>query len=139
MNAKRSLTISVCPGRFAIARFTPDAEIPAWATQGTFISVTRTSEELSVVCGEESVPSGFDAARGWRLYKLEGPFAFDEVGVLASVAGPLAEAAIGIFVVSTFDTDYILVKEEKFAEAEQVLKQAGHRILPGLSEFFIIT
>ncbi|POA63008.1 ACT domain-containing protein, partial [Pseudomonas sp. DP16D-R1] len=80
---------------FAIARLSPEAAIPAWATQGEFFSVTRTQDELSLVTPEPRVPEGFDASRGWRMLKVHGPFAFSEVGVLAALANPLARIGVG--------------------------------------------
>ena len=116
-------------GRYAIAKFPCGAEIPAWATGSAFFSVTRTLEELSVVTGEASVPAELDASRGWRMLKVHGPFSFDENGVVASLANPLARVGVGIFVISTFDTDYLLVQHEEIPVAVETLEHAGHRIL----------
>jgi uncharacterized protein len=116
-------------GRYAIAKFPYDAEIPAWATSSEFFSVTRTLEELSVVTAEASVPPEVDASRGWRMMKVHGPFAFDENGAVASLANPLARVGVGIFVISTFDTDYLLLQHEEIPVAVETLEHAGHRIL----------
>ena len=116
-------------GRYAIAKFPCDAEIPAWAAGATFFSVTRTLDELSVVTAEASVPAELDASRGWRMLKVHGPFTFDENGVVASLANPLARVGVGIFVISTFDTDYLLVQQEEIPVAVETLEHAGHRIL----------
>jgi hypothetical protein len=116
-------------GRYAIAKFTCDAEIPAWAAGAAFFSVTRTREELSVVTGEASVPAELDASRGWRMFKVHGPFSFDETGVVAALANPLARVGVGIFVISTFDTDYLLVQHEEIPVAVETLEHAGHKIL----------
>ena len=94
-----------------------------------FCSVTRTLDELSVVCLEDIVPEGVRCEKGWRALKLEGPFEFSEVGVLASVAGPLAEAGVSIFAVSTFDTDYVLVKDEQLESAVGALREWSHEVL----------
>ena len=102
--------------------------IPDWAIEGGFFSVTRTGDELSVVCPEVVVPGDARSEGGWRALKLEGPFEFSEVGVLASVAAPLAEAGVGIFAVSTFDTDYVLVKEEQLSPAVAALRGRGHEV-----------
>jgi uncharacterized protein len=126
---QRTLTLSVMDGLFAIAKLAPDAAIPGWATQGGFFSVTRTEDEVSLVVAEASVPDGSDASRGWRMFQLQGPFAFNEVGVLASVTNPLARIGIGIFVVSTFNTDYLLVQQDEAPAAVEALEHAGHRIL----------
>jgi len=125
----RTLTLIVMDGLFAIAKLKPDAAIPGWVTQDVFFSVTRTEDELSLVTAEAGVPAGFEASRGWRMFKLQGPFAFSEVGVLASLANPLARIGIGIFVISTFDTDYLLVQQDEIPAAVEALEHAGHRIL----------
>jgi hypothetical protein len=127
--ANRTLTLSVMEGLYAIAKFSGDAEIPAWVNGSAFSSVTRTLEELSVVIAEASVPAGLNASRGWRRLKVHGPFAFDETGVVSALASPLARVGVGIFVISTFDTDYLLVQEEEIPVAVETLEHAGHRIL----------
>lgn len=117
-------------GRYAIAKFPCDAVIPAWATNGSaFFSVTRTQEELSIVVAEASVPAEVNASRGWRMLKVHGPFAFEETGVVAALANPLARVGVGIFVISTFDTDYLLVQQEEIPVAVETLVHAGHKIL----------
>ena len=123
-----SLTLSLLPGTFTICRLDPEAIIPDWAKAGGFISITRTSDELSVVCPEANVPDGVRCDRGWRCFKVEGPLDLSLTGVLASLANPLAEARINIFALSTFDTDYLLVKQEKATQAAEVLTRAGHRL-----------
>ena len=122
----RHFQLSLLPERFAIAGLAPDAAIPHWATQGSFFSVTRSSEELSVVVEESRVPPGVQSQPGWRALKVHGPFVLSEVGVLASIAAPLAEARISLFVVSTFDTDYLLVASENLEAAVSALERAGH-------------
>lgn len=91
-----------------------------------FCSVTRTSDELSIVCAEEVVPAGTNAVRGWLCLKLEGPFAFSETGILSSFLAPLAESGIGIFAISTFDTDYVLIQVQSWSKASEALRGAGH-------------
>ena len=119
------LTLSVLPETLAICRLEHEASVPMWAT-GSFVSITRTSDELSIVCHERDVPSGVKTDRGWRALKIEGPLDLALTGVLASIAVPLAEARINIFAISTFDTDYVLVKVDRVAEAIGVLRRAGH-------------
>jgi hypothetical protein len=120
--------LSLLPGTFAICRLGPEAIIPDWANAGGFVSITRTSDELSIVCLEVNVPAGVKADRGWRCFKVEGPLDLSLTGVLASLANPLAEARINIFAISTFDTDYLLVKEDKVSRASEVLIRSGHRL-----------
>ena len=112
-------------GHYAVCRLNPDAPVPTWA-KGPFVSVTATRDELSVVCPAERVPDGVQAERGWRVLQLVGPFAFDEVGVMASVAAPLAQAGISLLAMATYDTDYVLVREGACERAIATLRAAGH-------------
>jgi hypothetical protein len=124
----RRLELSLLTKRFAVARLAPEAAIPAWATQGSFFSVTRTSDELSVVCEESRIPTSIQAQPGWRVFQVHGPFAFSEVGVMAALTAPLAVEQISVFVVSTYDTDYLLVNVGNLAPAITALERAGHTI-----------
>jgi hypothetical protein len=120
--------LTLLPGKLMICRLDPEAAIPDWANHGVIRSITRTSDELSIVCSEADVPEDVKAERGWRSFKVEGPLDLSLTGVLASLAKPLAEARINIFALSTFDTDYLLVKEELVSKAAEVLIRSGHRI-----------
>lgn len=123
-----ALTLTVLEERLAICRLASGAEVPAWATEASFFSVTRTEEELSVVCPQEDVPRVVSQERGWRALKLEGPFELSMVGILSSAAAPLAEAGVSIFAVSTFDTDYVLVRGGQIDLAVDTLREYGHRV-----------
>ena len=127
-----NLTLTLLPGTFAICRLASDAAIPAWATSGAgagFASITRTADELSVVCAQADVPADVTAERDWRCLKVEGPFDLSSaVGVLAALATPLANAGIGIFTVSTYDTDHLLIAETNLDRAVAALTAAGHTI-----------
>ena len=123
------LTLSVREERFAVCRLDPQAAVPHWVTGGPFLSITRTMDELSVICSEQCVPPDVHCERSWRLFKFEGPFDFAAAGVLVSVAQPLAEAGVSILAVATYDTDYLLVREEQYAIAKAVLTAHGHGIL----------
>lgn len=116
-------------GDYAIAQLEPTAAAPDWADGEGFVSISRSAEELSVVCLGERVPAGMKADRGWTCYELVGPFAFDETGIALSVIRPLADNGIGIFLVSTFNTDYLLVKTAGLATVERSLTEAGHVLL----------
>jgi len=117
-------------GRFAVCRLAPTAPVP-WPDPGTTpFSVTVTADELSVVCPEGHEPTGATIEGGWRLLRLVGPLAFELVGVIASITVPLAGADIGVFVLSTFDTDLVLVKDVDLDAAIDVLGGAGHRVRP---------
>jgi hypothetical protein len=128
----RKFTLSLLPEVFAICQLAQDAAVPDWALAGNFLSVTRTAEELSVVCPQTHVPAGVKSSPGWRGLKVEGPFDFSEIGIIASLAGPLADAGVSIFVISTFDTDYLLVKEESLEKATSGLSAHGHTALDGV-------
>jgi len=124
----RQLELSLLPERFAISRLAADSPIPDWATKGPFFSVTRTGDELSVVTELSRVPPGVQSQPGWRVLKVHGPFVLTEIGVLAALAMPLAEAKISLFAVSTFDTDYLLIASETLLAAIAALERAGHTI-----------
>src|SRR6266446_6427454 len=122
------IELTLLSERFAISRLDASSPIPHWATQGPFFSVTRTGDELSVVAELSHVPPGVLSQPGWRVLKVHGPFVLTEIGVLAALAAPLAEAKISLFAVSTFDTDYLLVSSETLLAAIAALEQAGHTI-----------
>jgi len=116
---------TVEPGEFAVVRLPSASSVPDWAAaSASFCSVTRTADELSVVCPSNEVPDEARAERGWAMLKLSGPFPFTATGVLASVLAPLARAGISVFAVSTFDTDYVMVKRHDLARAVEVLEKA---------------
>lgn len=118
------------PGGFALCRIGAESAVALWAAGGAFSSVTRTADELSIVCEEASVPSDVKHERGWRCLKLVGPFDLGLVGVLVSVLQPLAGAGVSIFALSTFDTDYVLVRGGQLSEAIAALRKAGHSVEP---------
>lgn len=122
------MNLRVLPQSLAICRLPAEAEVPGWASRGPFVSVTRTPDELSIVCPESSVPEEIEMEAGWRALQVEGPLDFSLTGVVASLAVPLAEAGIPIFVISTFETDWLLVKAERLERAVGVLRGAGHRV-----------
>lgn len=123
------LTLKTLAGNLAVCRLEPGAALPAWAFgHGPLCSVTRTPEELSVVCGEQAVPAGIRCERGWRALKVQGPLDFGLTGILNALSAPLAQAGISIFAVSTFDTDYLMVREAHLEAALAALRAAGHTI-----------
>jgi uncharacterized protein len=123
-----NLTLSLLPDTLTICRLTPDAPIPHWALTGSFFSITRTADELSIVCPQSNAPPAIQCDQDWRCLKIEGPLDLSLIGILASLTVPLARAGIGIFAVSTYDTDYVLVKEKHLEEAVLVLSQEGHHV-----------
>jgi hypothetical protein len=122
------LTLFLLPETFAICRLDPGTPLPNWVQTNSFFSLTNTSEEISLVCLLESLPSDVNADRDWRCFKLQGPIPFSLAGILNSVTVPLAQANLGIFAISTYDTDYVLVKKEVLPQALSALTDAGHTI-----------
>jgi hypothetical protein len=120
------LTLLAVPGEFAVCKLPVGSPIPAWATAGDFFSVTCTADELSVGCRAEDVPDGVTGERGWCCLRVAGSMPFTLVGVLASLTVPIAHAGVGVFAVSTFDTDYLLVKATDRPQAVKALRVAGH-------------
>jgi hypothetical protein len=125
-----SLKFCQLRGLYAIVRLPPHAPVPAWATQGDFTSITRTADELSVVCGAHNIPRHVDPGPRWVCLKLEGPFAFSQTEkILLSFIEPLSNRGIPIFATSTYDTDYVLVQEEFAGVTLETLDKAGHELL----------
>jgi hypothetical protein len=122
----RKLLLALLPGAFAVCRLGPDEAIPSWLSSSDFCSITRTAEELSVVAPEGAVPGTCQAEKGWRCLKVQGPLDFDLTGILSSLSAPLAEAGISIFALSTYDTDYLLVRALDLDKAIRVLNAYGH-------------
>ena len=127
--SNRRFQVTVLPGFFAIVRLAADAPLPSWASTGDFFSVTRTSDELSVVCLATQVPSSLTAETGWRALKVQGPFALSEIGVLAALTAALAHAKVSLFAISTFATDYLLVSDKSLKAAVAALRAAGHSVV----------
>jgi uncharacterized protein len=125
--AKRRFELSVLPEKFTICRLAPDAVVPEWA-RGQFFSITRTSDELSVIAETALVPERLRTEVSWRVMKVHGPFDLSDVGVIASLAAPLAAAGVSVFTISTFDTDYLLVQCRQLREAVAALRNAGHTV-----------
>lgn len=116
------LTLSIMSISLAVVRLDTSSNIPLWAMEEkNFFSITKTQDELSIVCSENKVPQDVKVERGWRCLKVEGPLDFGLTGILSSLAQSLAEAKISIFAISTFDTDYIMVKKENLQRAVAVL------------------
>jgi hypothetical protein len=125
------MRLTVVEGEFGVARLGPNDPAPDWAVQGAVSSITRTAEELSMVCAAEAIPAGVRAKRGWRCLRAVGRLDFSTTGILASISDPLAAAKISIFVISTYDTDYVLVPGQALATAVECLRAAGHEVSVG--------
>ena len=119
----QKLTLSILPETFTICRLDRNAPVPDWATKGNFYSITRTQDELSILCDAKFVPENIKQDSGWRAFKLEGPIDLTSTGILASLVDPLSEANISILVVSSYDTDYILVRTKRFKQALEIYKE----------------
>jgi hypothetical protein len=124
------LTLDVLPASVAICRLAPDTEVPAWAWQArVFLTISRTAQELSITADESVVPSGIPMQRGYRVLKVRGTLSFGLVGIVLQIMEPLAQAGLPVSVVSTHDTDYILVKDKDLSQAIHALEVAGHHVV----------
>lgn len=121
--------LSVLPGEYAVCQLSPTQPLPDWATSGELFSVTRTPDELSVVCAAGQVPAGVRHTPGWAAFRLHGPFDFALTGILAGVLNPLHAAGVGIFALSTYDTDCVLVQAAQLGQAASALRAAGYTVL----------
>jgi len=124
-----TLALELLPQALAVCRLAPTAEVPTWAQTSTrFLTISRTSEELSVVAEQRVIPETVACERDYRAFRVKGPLPLNLIGILASIAEPLAEAGISIFAISTYDTDYVLVKSADLDAARRVLEHAGHHV-----------
>ena len=128
MAAVPRLPLRVVPGRFAVCRLSADAATPDWANGPSFVSITRTSDELSIVCAEDRVPAGTQCEQGYAAVRVAGTLAPELVGVMVSLAMPLADAGIPILAIGTYDTDYVLVRHSDLDAAIRALREAGHDV-----------
>ena len=124
-----SLVLTLLPDLLAICRLPAGTALPAWVRPDGLTSVTWTSEETSIVCVATVVPANVQADAGWRAFRVAGPLDFSLTGVLLTIAQPLADAGVSIFAVSTYDTDYVLVKESALPAAVAALTGCGHRVI----------
>ena len=124
----KKLSLTLLPHKYAACQFHPDKHIPYWALMGDFVSLTRTPEELSIVCQQDNVPDDIEAERGWRCVQVQGAFDFSVSGVNASLAVPLADADISVLAIATYATDYLLIKEKDVERALRVLERSGHTV-----------
>jgi hypothetical protein len=124
------ITLEQATGEYAVSRLPAEAPIPPWADGPGFVTISRSPFELSVVCLASRVPAGMTTEAGWTCLRFVGPFAFGATGIILSVVRPLSEGGLGVFVVSTFDGDHILIKSSDLADALRLLGQAGHILRP---------
>ncbi|MEC9282626.1 MAG: ACT domain-containing protein [Bdellovibrionota bacterium] len=123
------MKLSHIQGDYSILKILPNSPIPDWALQSDFFSISKTPDELSIVCKSECVPVDMDANKSWALLKVLGPLDFSLTGVLNSITNPLAQEKISIFAVSTFDTDYLLVKQSEVQNSKACLEKAGFEFI----------
>lgn len=126
---EKILTMKLLEGQYGVCRLDKNTLFPEWANSSDFFSVTRTMDELSVVCPQENIPGEVKCEMDWRILKIEGPLDFSLVGILAPISTILAEAGVSIFAVSTYDTDYILVKNKDISKAMRVLAEERYEVI----------
>ena len=124
----KELVLSTLDGFFAICKLNPQTKIPNWALKGEFYSITRTSEELSILCPQKIIPDEMTSVGRWRGLKIEGPFQFTKIGILNSISAPLASVKISLLSISTFDTDYVFIQDDQFEDALLILAANGHEV-----------
>ena len=123
------MKIMLLENTFAVCRLSPTESIPNWINKNSFWTVSQTLDELSIVCRDDLTPIDIKSERGFRILKIEGPLDFNLTGILCSVIKPLADHKISIFTISTFDTDYILIKENDLESATNILSGYGFFII----------
>ncbi|HME11570.1 MAG TPA: ACT domain-containing protein [Candidatus Acidoferrum sp.] len=128
MAISHQLLLTLFPGLYAIARFAPHEKLTIDYTQSSFFALTKTDVELSVVCLQSELPDGVRAERDRRVLRVDSVLTFALTGIVSSIAVPLADAAISIFAVSSFDTDYILIADREIEQAIAVLESVGHKV-----------
>jgi hypothetical protein len=116
------INLYVSAMEYGIIKLDPLCDIPGWALASDFVSITKTADELSIVADIACVPRGVDMDAGWRMLKIDSVLDFSLVGIIAGISSYLAEASISIFVISTYNTDYILIKKENLDKAVHILK-----------------
>lgn len=126
---KKILTMKLLKEKFGVCRLDKNSLIPEWSQNGNFLSVTRTSDELSIVCDEDSIPNDVKCEKDWRILKVEGPLDFSLIGILSKISTILVQKGISIFAISTYDTDYILVKDRDIKDAIDSLTKEHYEII----------
>jgi uncharacterized protein len=122
------LSLLVLDETFAICSLKRDSPLPDWATSSDFYSITRTYDELSIVCPQDKIPANVEINKNWRCLKVQGPLGFSITGILASISMPLSAEGVSVFVFSSYDTDHIMVKQYELEKAAEVLQKAGHTV-----------
>lgn len=123
------LTMKLLKEKYGVCRLEKTELIPGWAQNSDFFSITRTSDELSIVCAEDDIPNHIKCEKDWNILKIEGPLDFSLIGILASISTILSKGGISIFAISTYDTDYILVKNKDIDNAIQLLIKERYEVI----------
>jgi len=123
------LTLQILEGQFTIHRLPASSEIPSQVWTSDFLTVSRTDDEVSIVCRADIPLLAEKSVDGWSCFQVLGPLDFSLTGVLAGLAACLAEAGVSIFAISTYDTDYVLVKSDRLETAKGALESAGYLIV----------
>ena len=127
--SEKILTMKLLKERYGVCRLDKTELIPEWAQNSDFFSITRTSDELSIVCSQDDIPNDINCEKDWRILKIEGPLDFSLIGILASISTILAQKGISIFAISTYDTDYILVKNNDIDNAISALIKERYDVI----------
>jgi hypothetical protein len=125
---QRQLKLSLLKDKYAICTLPKDAPIPDWALTQSLISITRSEKELTIVCRQDIIPSEPQSDLNWRCFRIDGSFDLNQIGVISSISSPLADAGVSIYVISTYDTDYFLVKENNLDKTISTLSNSGHSV-----------
>lgn len=126
---EKILTMRLLKDKYGVCRLDKNESIPTWAQNGEFFSITKTADELSIVCDEENIPDNKKCEKDWKVLKIEGPLDFSLIGILSSISSILASRGISIFAVSTYDTDYILIKNKDIDKAVESLIEERYEVL----------
>ncbi|MDR3597284.1 ACT domain-containing protein [Clostridium sp.] len=126
---EKILTMKLLKEKYGVCRLNKTELIPEWAKNSDFFSITKTSDELSIVCFEDNIPNDIKCEKNWRALKIEGPLDFSLIGILASISTILAKKGISIFAISTYDTDYILVKNKDIDNAIDSLIKERYEVI----------
>jgi hypothetical protein len=133
-NVDVMVSLRVWTETLAIARLGPDEPWPDWALRQRFVALVRTKSEVSVVCDQTAVPEDIRAERGWRALQTEGQLDLSMIGILAGLTAALAASSIPVFAISTFDSDLLLVRQDRLAEAIASLTSAGYFVVESIPE-----
>lgn len=126
---EKILTMKLLKEKYGVCRLNKTELIPEWARNSDFFSITKTSDELSIVCFQDNIPNDIKCEKDWRVLKIEGPLDFSLIGILASISTILAQNGISIFAISTYDTDYILVKNKDIDNAIDSLIKERYEVI----------